>query len=62
MSTMLVDHDTHWVVATVTGFGSRKKLPRNRVRVEKGDAAALAAEVIRQADAARQAAGIPAKQ
>lgn len=58
MSTWLSDKGTHWEIATVTGFGSRKKLPRHLERVEKGDKAALIEAMTRKADNARREAGV----
>jgi hypothetical protein len=58
VSTQLEDHGTHWVVSTLTSEGNRHKLPRLRVAVEKGDPAALRAEIIKQADAARALFGL----
>lgn len=53
MSTMLADKGSHWEVSTLAAPGRRKKLPRRRVRVPKGDPDALRLEMIRQAEAAR---------
>lgn len=54
MSTMLADRPGVWLVSTVSGPGGRRKIPRGAVAVPKGDKAALQAEIVRQADAARK--------
>jgi len=53
MSTYLVEKSDHYLVSTLAKRGRQRKIPRGQVRVEKGDAAKLAAEIVRQADAAR---------
>lgn len=58
MSTQLEEHGTHWVVKTIDAPGKRRRFGRLAVAVPKGDAQALRAEIIKQADAARERAGV----
>lgn len=58
MSTMLEEKADHWVVSTLVSVGRRRKVARGKVRVPKGDKAALKTELLRQAVAARAAFGI----
>lgn len=59
MSTMLTEHESHWVVSTIIGKGRRHKMPRLPVAVPKGDPEELAAEIRKQAWAARAEFNIP---
>lgn len=61
MSTQLTDLGDAWAVATFTSPGKRKGLGRGPVVIPKGDMAALLAEMAKQADQARAAAGIAPK-
>lgn len=58
MSTQVTEHPSHWEVSTIIGQGKQHKLPRLRVMVAKGDPAALRAEIIKQAEAARKVFGL----
>ncbi len=53
MSTYLQEKADHYLVSTLAKRGRQRKIPRDPVRVEKGNPAKLEAEIIRQADAAR---------
>ena len=59
MSTMITEYESHWVVASVTGYGKRRRIPRMPVAIEKGDLEALRAEVEKQAEATRVQGGLP---
>lgn len=61
MSTELKRVSGGYIVSTVSAPGSRKKLPRNAVRLDDPDKAALVAEIVKQADAARTKLGIRTK-
>ncbi len=53
MSTYLQEMSDHYLVSTLAKRGRQRKIPRNPVRVEKGDPAKLEAEIVKQADAVR---------
>ncbi len=53
MSTYLQEKDDHYLVSTLAKRGRQRKIPRDQVRVEKGDPAKLEAEIVRQCDLVR---------
>lgn len=61
MSTQRDDRGGDVLISTLTAQGSRRKLPRNTVRIPKGERKLIKAEMLRQAKQARLDLGVEQK-